>query len=438
MASGEQSRQAAAAENDGDKRSRLRHMQWLANGLLLLAALVFSLATYFKASHPSLLWLPWLQYIVAFAEAAMVGALADWFAVVALFRHPLGLRFIPHTAIIPANKERIAANLGQFVQGEFFATERVLHVIREFDPAARIAAWFAQETNAGRFGDLAVRGFSYALNALDEGEVRNYLQRTVIAHIARFDLAQLAGSVLDLLTLDGRHQALLDRLLEGVEATLAKPDVLERIEQMLANELPLYFARLKMAGGRIAAERIVAGILQLLQEINADPQHPLRLDFSRMVANLIVKLKSDPDYRFRIEQFQQQLAADARLSDYLHGLWQDFRQWLQHDLQRADSSVRTKVAAVTHRLAQALRDDRAMQQWINAQIIQAAPPLIEEYRPRIGSFITAKMREWKDDEIVDKLELSFGRDLQFIRLNGTLVGGIVGLLIHFFSQWLGG
>lgn len=434
MASGEQARQAAAAENT-DKRRRLRRMQWLANGLLLAAALVFALSTYFKAHYPSLAWLP---YIAAFAEAAMVGALADWFAVVALFRHPLGLRFIPHTAIIPANKERIAANLGAFVQGEFFATERVLHVIREFDPAARIADWFAQETNARRFGDLAVRGFSYALNALDEDEVRNYLRRTVTAHIAHFDLAQLAGSVLDMLTLDDRHQALLDQLLEGVEATLAKPDVIERIEQMLAKELPLYFARLKMAGGRIAAEKIVAGILQLLQEINADPQHPLRLDFSRMVANLIVKLKNDPDYRFRIEQFQQQLAADVRLSDYLHGLWQDFRQWLQHDLHSPDSSMRTKVATVTQRLAQALRDDRALQQWINAQIIQAAPSLIEQYRPRIGSFITAKMREWKDDEIVDKLELNIGRDLQFIRLNGTLVGGLVGLLIHVFSQWVGG
>ncbi|NMM27019.1 MAG: DUF445 domain-containing protein [Glaciimonas sp.] len=433
MASGGQTRQTAAAEND-DKRIRLRRMQWLANGLLLLAALVFALATYFKANHPSLLWLP---YIAAFAEAAMVGALADWFAVVALFRHPLGLRFIPHTAIIPANKERIAANLGGFVQSEFFATERVLNVIREFDPAARIALWFAHEANAERFGDLAVRGFSYALNALNEDEVRNYLNRTVTAHIAHFDLAQLAGSVLDMLTLDDRHQALLDQLLEGVEATLAKPEVLERIEHMLANQLPLYFARLKMAGGRIAAEKIVAGILQLLHEINADPQHPLRLDFNRMVTNLIVKLKSDPDYRFRIEQFQRQLAGDARLSDYLHGLWQDFRQWLQHDLQRPDSSVRTQVAAITHRLAQALRDDHAMQQWINAQIIQAAPPLIEEYRPRIGSFITAKMCEWKDDEIVDKLELNIGRDLQFIRLNGTLVGGIVGLLIHVFSQWLG-
>lgn len=430
MASGEHTRQTAGAAND-DKRRRLRRMQWLANGLLLLAALVFALATYFKASHSL------LPYVAAFAEAAMVGALADWFAVVALFRHPLGLSFIPHTAIIPANKERIAANLGDFVQGEFFATERVLGVIREFDPAAKVAAWFAQDVNAERFGELAVRGFSYALQALNDDEVRNYLRRAVATHIGRFDLAQLAGSVLDVLTLDDRHQALLDQMLEGIAAALAKPEVRERIERMLAKELPLYFERLKMAGGRLAAEKIVAGILQLLQEINADPQHQMRADFNRMVAKLIVKLKSDPAYRFRIEQFQQQLAADPRLSDYLHGLWQDLRQWLQDDLQRADSSVRAKVVAVTHRLALTLRDDRAMQQWINAQILQAAPPLIEEYRPRIGSFIAAKMREWKDEEIVDKLELNIGRDLQFIRLNGTLVGGMVGLLIHVFSNWLG-
>ena len=278
-----------------------------------LAALVFVAATHFKASHPL------LPYIAAFAEAAMVGALADWFAVVALFRHPLGLRFIPHTAIIPANKDRIATNLGAFIQGEFFATERVLHVIREFDPAGKIAGWFAQKANARRFGDIVVRGFAYALDALGDDEVRHYLRRAVSANMARFDLAQLAGNVLDVLTLDNRHQALLDQLLEGIEAALAKPEVRERIEVMLANELPLYFERLKLAGGRIAAEKIAAGILQLLQEISADPQHQLRLDFNRMVANLIQKLKSDPAYRFRIEQFQQQLAADPRLSDYCTG-----------------------------------------------------------------------------------------------------------------------
>ena len=430
MAAAEQARQAAAAA-DADKRRRLRRMQWLANGLLLLAALVFAAATHFKASHPL------LPYIAAFAEAAMVGALADWFAVVALFRHPLGLRFIPHTAIIPANKDRIATNLGAFIQGEFFATERVLHVIREFDPAGKIAGWFAQEANARRFGDIVVRGFAYALNALGDDEVRHYLRRAVSANMARFDLAQLAGNVLDVLTLDNRHQALLDQLLEGIEAALAKPEVRERIEVMLANELPLYFERLKLAGGRIAAEKIAAGILQLLQEISADPQHQLRLDFNRMVANLIEKLKNDPAYRFRIEQFQQQLAADPRLSDYLHGLWQDFRRWLQQDLERADSSARAKVVALTRHLALTLRDDGAMREWINAQIMLAAPPLVEEYRPRVGSFIAAKMREWKDEEIVDKLELNIGRDLQFIRLNGTLVGGLVGLLIHLFTQWLG-
>jgi uncharacterized membrane-anchored protein YjiN (DUF445 family) len=423
--------QTASAEAEAYKRRRLRHMQWLANALLLLAAVVFALATYFKTSHPV------LPYLAAFAEAAMVGALADWFAVVALFRHPLGLRFIPHTAIIPANKDRIATNLGDFVQGEFFATERVLHVIREFDPAGKIAAWFAQEANAQRFGEITLRGFSYALNALGDEQVKNYLRRAVAAHLARFDLAQLAGNLLDLLTLDDRHQALLDQLLEAIEATLAKPEVRERIERMLANEMPLYFERLKMAGGRLAAEKIAAGILQLLQEINLDAQHPLREDFNRMVANLIQKLKSDPAYRFRIGQFQQQLAADPRLADYLHGLLQDFRQWLQQDLARADSSLRTKLVAVTHQLALNLRDDLAMRQWINGQILLAAPPLIEAYRPRVGGFIAAKMREWKDEEIVDKLELNIGRDLQFIRLNGTLVGGMVGLLIHVCSKWLG-
>jgi len=420
-----------SASDAADRRRRLRRMQWLANGLLLLAVAVFALATRFQHAHPA--W----PYVAAFAEAAMVGALADWFAVVALFRHPLGLSFIPHTAIIPANRERIASNLGAFVQGEFFATERVLAVIRQFDPAGRAAAWFARQENADRFGELAVRTLSWALEALDEEQVREYFQRAAAARIGRFDLARLAGSLLAALTADGRHQALLDHLLEMIEAGLARPETRERMERMLADELPLYFDRLKLAGGRIAAERIVAAILRLLHEVNGDAGHALRHDFQRMIAALIEKLQSDPDWRLRIEQFQRQLAEDPCVADYLNGLWRDLRQWLAADLRRPDSSVRARAAGAVHRLALTLRDDGAMRQWINDCILQAAPALIDEYRPRLGGFIAARVAEWKDEEIVDKLEQNIGRDLQFIRVNGTLVGGCVGLLIYLARQWLG-
>lgn len=425
----------APTERDGgsdpEKRRRLRHMQWLANGLLLLAALVFAVATWFKAAHPA------LPYVAAFAEAAMVGALADWFAVVALFRHPLGLRWLPHTAIIPVNKDRIANNLGQFVQTEFFATERVLNVIQSFDPAARIAAWFAETRHAERSSGLLVRAALMLLDAFDDRAVREYLQRAVASQFEKIDLARLAGDLLDMLTMDGRHQALLDQFLTGVEEALAKPEVRERIQILLAQEMPLYFERLKQVGGRVATDKIVAGVLELLREVNADPQHPLRNDFDRMVARLIVRLKSDPEYRYRIAQFQQQLAADPRLSEYVQSLWQDLQHWLRRDLLSTDSSLRANILQITQRLARTLRDDAAMQQWINAQILKATPALVEEYRPKIGDFIAAKMREWKDDEIVNKLELNIGRDLQFIRLNGTLVGGMVGLLIYLASGWLG-
>jgi uncharacterized membrane-anchored protein YjiN (DUF445 family) len=422
---------ARPTEAETDKRRRLRRMQWLANGLLLLAALVFAAATYFETRHPL------LPYLAAFAEAAMVGALADWFAVVALFRHPLGMRFLPHTAIIPANKDRIANNLGAFVQGEFFATERVLQVIRTFDPAAALARWFMQPAHAERLGAWLVRSFAYALDALDDRQVQRYLRRAVMAQIERIDLAQLAGQLLDLLTLDNRHQALLDQVLAGIEATLAKPEVRARIEQMLAHEMPLYFERLKLAGGRIAAEKIVTGILELLHEVNADPRHALRHDFDQMLANLVQKLQQDPAYRYRIERFQRRLAADPRLSAYLGGLWRDLRAWLREDLRCVDSRIGARIAGLAQQFAQTLHADSAMQQWINQQILQAAPALVETWRPRLGDFIAAKMREWKDDEIVDKLELNIGRDLQFIRLNGTLVGGLVGLAIHLARGWLG-
>ncbi|MGN6389710.1 MAG: DUF445 domain-containing protein [Burkholderiaceae bacterium] len=426
--------QLVAAERgpDADKRRRLRNTKRLANGLLAAATALFAAATWLDGRYPG------MDYVAAFAEAAMVGAVADWFAVVALFRHPLGMSFIPHTAIIPANRARIADNLGNFVQGEFFSTRHILDALARFDLAERLSQWLRDPAHAAELASLASSGLLHLVRRVDTATVRDALRGMVAANLRRMNLAALGASVIETMTHDGRHQVLLDQALSGIEGMLDKPHVRLRIETMLAEMLPLYFESLKAAGGKLAAERVVAAVQGLLGEIAADPQHELRQRFDIAVGGFIDRLRDDPSYRETIDGYLVRLGDNPAFAAYLDGLWDEGLRWLEAELSKPESSAQARIAAALAHFGELLADDPALRGWINRQVADLAPPVIERYRGRIGAFIAQKMHEWKDEEIVDKLELHIGRDLQFIRFNGTRVGGFAGLAIHAVTVWLGG
>ncbi|GAA4340557.1 DUF445 family protein [Pigmentiphaga soli] len=417
-----------AAPDDAEKRRRLRRMQWTAGALLGAAAVLYVAATAL-AGHGA----AW-PYVAAFAEAAMVGAIADWFAVTALFRHPLGLSFIPHTAVIPRNKDRIADNLGRFVQDEFFAPERIAGVIRELDPAARLAAWLAQPAHAQSVAAALARSLDYALGAFDDERVRRFLDRNVAALVRQIDLASLAGGMLEGLTRDGRHQALLDQVLAAFDGFMRRPEIKTGLATQMAAKVPLYFDRLKasVAGGVL--ERILDALSEMIAAIAADPAHPLRADFDRAVETFVRRLREDPEMARTVKAYQARLARNDALRAYVHEVWRDLAGALRADLARPDSALRARVAGVVQRAGALLRDDPAMRAWINGEILDRVPAVLDRLRPRIGALIAGKMKEWKDREVVDKLELNIGRDLQYIRINGTLVGGLVGLAIYAATE----
>lgn len=417
---------------DERKRERLRRMKWVAHGLLIAATLLFAAASLLESRHPA------YSYLAAFAEAAMVGAIADWFAVVALFRHPLGMRFIPHTAIIPANRARIADNLGNFVQGEFFSTPRILAVIRDVDPARRAGSWLADPVNRREIADLAGGGVRYLIRHADLAQGGAWLKERIAANASALDIAGWVASVLELATAGDRHQAILDQLMQSIDGMLGKPHVRETVEQMLADALPLYFETLKIAGGRLAAERVVASMQKLFNEIADDPNHELRQRFNTAIAGFIERLRSDAAFRESIGQYVADTVRSPAFADYLGGVLGDLIQWADSDISQETSRIRLAMEGVIAHVARALQEDEALADWINSRILESAPPVIDRFRPRIGSFIARKMHEWKDEEIVDKLELQIGPDLQFIRFNGTIVGGLAGLLIHTAGQWLAG
>ena len=422
-----------ARMNDSASRAaRLRAMQRIALGLLLLAALLYVLARWLEPRHAGWGW------VAAFAEASMVGAIADWFAVVALFRHPLGLP-IPHTAIIPTNKSRIGANLAGFICNNFLGTQQVLRKLHGFDPARRLAAWLADPAHAAQVGRHLVAAARYGLDAFDDARVRRFMHALVVAQLERLDVARLAGEVLDGLTAGRKHQALLDEVLRQVAAVLEDAEVKARIAQVIADELRLLrYLGLDEIAGKLATEKMIAGIGRVIAERAGDEAHPLRLRFDALVADFVARLKDDPEFRLRGESIKRQVLTHPALAAYLHRLWSELLDWLRADLGRDDSSIAARIADAVRTLGAKLADDAPMRDWINGQVVEAAPRWIERYRDDIGRYIAARVDEWNTEEMTVELERNIGRDLQFVRINGTLVGGLVGLAIHAATVWLGG
>lgn len=412
------------------KRRKLVKARRHATGVLVLSSVVFLLATHYNEAHASLEW------VAAFTEAAMVGALADWYAVVALFRHPLGIRRLPHTAIIPRNKDRIADNLGEFIQGEFFSQDRIVQLVNTLDPAARMARWLRNGENAGRVAAWLRTGVRNASGLLNEQEVRAYLQRSVSRHVLSTDLAALAGRVLASLTRSGRHQEVLDLLLCYSAGQLRRPELQQTLNEMFAEKLPLYFERLKHWAGTKGGAFTARTVADLLEEIEQNPHHPLREHFDDWLREFSARLQHDPDYRWRLEQLTQRIADHPALHRYVDGVWREWRDAALADLASEHSRFEAFLTRQIIRFGDVLASDPGMQAWVNDRAREYAPQWVERYRHRLGRFIADKMKEWNESELVEKLELNIGADLQYIRINGALVGGLVGLVLHAVSVFL--
>lgn len=407
---------------------RLAHMKRIALGLLCGAGVLYAVAATLEHRHPA--W----AYVAAFSEAAMVGAIADWFAVSALFRHPLGLP-IPHTAIIPRNKNRIGENLAAFICNNFLSTPQVLEKIRSFDPAGKLAQWLAQPENAASTGQYLVAAARYGLNVLDDARVREFIRETATTGLQKMDLSQLSGQILDALTLDGRHQVLLDELLLQVAQLLQNEELQTELTEAIAREVKgLRYVGLDNIVAEMATRKIVAAVAHTIIEMAEDPQHSLRRRIDALMEGFAQNLKEDPVFRRKGENLRDELLAHPAFGSYLHGLWNALQAWLRDDMRRPDSSVHRRMAGMAQTLGDKLQADTAMRQWINEQVLAAAPLPIERYREDIRGYIVARINAWNTEEMTHELERNIGRDLQFIRINGTLVGGLVGLAIHAVTQ----
>lgn len=399
-------------------------MKRLALGLLLGAALLYAVATGLEPHHAA--W----GYVAAFAEAAMVGAVADWFAVVALFRHPLGLP-IPHTAIIPANKNRIGENLGRFIATHFLATEQVLARLRGVDAAGRVAAWLSQPDHAARVGERLLEVGRWAVGTLHDDRVRAFVGDLARRGLGRVEVSRLSGQILETMTHERRHQELLDGVLVQLARLLGEDSVQDTLAEAMAREVKaLKYVGLDQVAARLATRKVVGVVARTIIDMADDPAHRLRRRFDDLVAGFVERLQGDPALHQRGEQLKQALIEHPALGRYVNELWSELLAWLQTDLAHDDSSIRRAITQAAQTLGQRLAGDAEIRGWINGELQAAAPRLIERYRDDIRHYIVARVQAWDAREMTDELERHIGRDLQFIRINGTLVGGLVGLLIH--------
>lgn len=412
----------------------LRKNKALALGMMLCAGVLFVIARY-QQGHGA--W----QWIGAFAEAAMIGALADWFAVVALFRHPLGIP-IPHTAIIPGKKDAIADSLAEFIRDKFLATDALVAKVRKLNPAGRLASYLMSEQNAAGLARGVSRVISGSLDFLDDERVRTILLAAINNRIGKIDLPSSLGTVLDILRRDNRHQTVLDELLRRLSEWLALPDSQDKIARAIDDwctaEYPLLvkFIPNREQFAKAAGEKIAKRINGFIRKVSDDPAHELRGHFDAMLSDFSARLKHDEALRSDVESMKQDLINNLQLSDYITNLCADLESWLRSDLDLPQSRIREHLSAAAVGLGNTLSKNADLKDSINQHLETAVGKYAEDLRSGFSKHVSGTIKQWEENDFVNEIELSIGSDLQFIRMNGTLVGGLIGLVLHAVSLFL--
>ncbi len=411
--------QYATPASTTDRPRPRRSLHRVATGLLLAMLLVYGVATFYAPSYP------WLGVVRAFAEAAAVGALADWFAVVAMFRHPLGLP-IPHTAIIPRNKDRIGASLGRFVEQNFLEPELLNGKLADLDIARHAAQWLKQE---GRSTALATRVtdlLPQLLDAVEDEDVSRFISEQLLTRVGEIEAAPLAGRLLAMLTQHDRHQEILDTLLKSASRLLGEYDGM--IRQKITENTAWLFRKLSLDA--VVAKTLLSAAEQQLREVSEDPNHPWRRRFDDAVREFVAKLITSPEYLAQGERLKMELLEHPAVRNYVAGLWGEIKGAVRRNAAQPGSKLKERVAAVIVGFADALLADEALRLKVDGWAKMTIVRVVTTRRREVGLLIAETMRRWDARTFTDKIEQEVGHDLQYIRLNGTIIGGLAGVAIY--------
>ena len=400
---------------------RARNMRITATLMLVAMAAVFVI------THRLLEWHPAWGYVNAFAEAAMVGGLADWFAVTALFRHPLGVP-IPHTAIIPSNKDRIADTMAQFLRSNFLTPAVVARRMQGMNVAKGVGEYLVTpgDENRSRITGGAAELMAEILESLDPDRLGNQVRAGLAAQAAKIDVSPLAGRMLEGAIADKRHMPLMDGFIRWAGLTLEdNEETVKEIIHQRAN------AVLRWTGldERISAS-VLDGLYRLLAEVLVDPDHPLRSKIEEGLEKLASDLQNDPATREKVEEIKRDLLENPAVAEWWMGVWERIRRSLIRRAREPDNVLGEEMRKGLAELGGALQKDERLQLQINRFARRTAVGIATRYGDEIVRLVSETVKRWDATTVTDRIESAVGRDLQFIRINGTLVGGLVGLTIH--------
>ncbi len=399
----------------------LVRMRIVATGLLIAMAVVFLVSRAIGPVHPA------VGFVRAFAEAAMVGGLADWFAVTALFRHPLGVP-IPHTAIIPRNKDRIGDTLAVFLRDNFLLPAVISRRMRRLDVAGAIARWLTDppEGAGGRFRSGASKLVAQVLEGLDPARLGGMVKAGIGARLRETEMSPILGQLLKASIAEGRHAPLLDAGIRWAAQALAANDHLIRA---MVHDRAGSLLRWTGLDGAVA-NKLIDGLDKLLGEVAEDPHHPLRIRAEEGLARFAEDLQHDPAMRARIETLKNELLGNPAMQRWLDGLWEQARAALLGIARDPERAMAGKLGDILRQLGETLQRDPRLSHTINRFVRRAVVGIAADYGDGIVRLVSETVRGWDADTITRRLENAVGRDLQYIRVNGTIVGGLVGLAIH--------
>jgi uncharacterized membrane-anchored protein YjiN (DUF445 family) len=410
--------------DDAEREARLRAMKRRATGMLAVALLVFIAASLYEAQFP------WLGYVRAAAEASLVGGLADWFAVTALFRHPLGLP-IPHTAIVATRKERIGQILGNFVQNHFLSRDVIAANLRRVHPAERAAQWLADREHAKQISRQFASGLVKTLDALPPNELQDLVSQVVRNRVRTFRVAPALGKTLALALADNRQEELLNATVKlAADAVRNNRDL---IRERVKAETPWWVP--PVLDDKIY-QKIIAAVERLLHDMVMDPNHPLRASFDNAIRDFIDRLQHSPDVIARAEALKEEWLMGASTDDMARKLWEGIRQAVVNYSQGDGGVSPNPLDSGLSEFGTALLSNPTLLAELDDLLIDLTANVVEKYRIEIGDLIAKTVASWDPAATSRRFELAVGRDLQFVRINGTLVGALVGLAIYTITRLL--
>ena len=412
---------AELAAGDAARASALRRMRIVATSLLVLAAIVYALTLHMEGA-----W----GYVNAMAEAAMVGALADWFAVTAIFRHPLGIP-IPHTALVPRKKDMFAGSLEDFFLGYFLTADAMRQRVQTMGIAERAGEWLGEPGNAEQLVAKAAPIASRALGSVSEDEVRQIVTQALIPKLETEPLSHVAGSLLGEVVRDRIHTQLVDLVLdEALHWLLDNP---EQFQMLLADRAPTW-TPLWING--LVTDRVHTECVRWVREIREQPDHRVRLALDDLLSDLANDLQEDPATIQRAEALKVRLLTHPATADTVVRLWEALVRILQRSLDDEDGHVQQRIVRELRGLGDRLVRDEALREIVTERLGAAAEVLVTTYGRDISTVISQVIHSWDGRDASRRIELHVGKDLQYIRINGTIVGGLAGLVIHAISQLL--